>query len=453
MATHALEERPADKMYQLDDLQKLVALCKRRGFIFPDSEIYGGFANFWDYGPLGVLLKNNVKQAWVRTNVQLRDDMDLLDASIIMSPRVWKASGHVDTFSDPLVDCLGECKQRFRGDQLEGDRCPNCNGTLSEPRQFNLMFRTQVGPVAGDANVAYLRPETAQGIFVNFKNVATTMRRKLPFGVAQIGKAFRNEITPGNFIFRTREFEQMEIEFFVEPGTDEEWHDRWIDERERWYLDLGMRKENIRRFEVPREELAHYSKRTVDLQYRFPFGQGWEELEGIANRGDFDLAQHEKFSGEQLRVFDEESRQHILPYVVEPSAGADRATLSFLIDAYEEQVLDAAKNDARTVLHLHPALAPYKAAIFPLSKKPELLALSRKIYEGLRKRWLVTHDVASGIGKAYRRQDEIGTPYCVTVDFQSLEDQAVTIRDRDSMQQVRVAIADLKAWFEDKLPF
>jgi glycyl-tRNA synthetase len=457
MATHALQELPAQGAQQLDDLQKVVALCKRRGFIFPSSEIYGGFANFWDYGPLGVLLKNNVKQAWVRTNVQLRDDMDLVDASIIMAPRVWKASGHVDTFSDPLVDCLGECKRRFRADQLDGERCPTCNGRLSEPRPFNLMFKTQVGPVEEEGNIAYLRPETAQGIFVNFRNVATTMRRKLPFGVAQVGKAFRNEITPGNFIFRTREFEQMEIEFFVEPGTDEEWHDRWIEERERWYLDLGMRQENIRRFEVPREELAHYSKRTVDLQYRFPFGQGWEELEGIANRGDFDLAQHERFSGEQLRVFDEETRQHILPYVVEPSAGADRATLAFLIDAYEEQVLDAAKKDVRTVLHLHPALAPYKVAVFPLSKKPELLALSRKIYEELRKRWMVTHDVASGIGKAYRRQDEIGTPYCVTVDFESLEDQAVTIRERDSMKQwkdkERVPIVELKRWFEERLAF
>ena len=336
---------------------------------------------------------------------------------------------------------------------MEGTVCPNCGGPLSEPRSFNLMFKTYVGPVEDESGIAYLRPETAQGQFVNFKNVATAMRRKLPFGIAQVGKSFRNEITPGNFIFRTREFEQMEIEFFVEPGTDEEWFERWVDARESWFLDLGIRPENLRRYETPREDLAHYSKRTVDLQYHFPFGKGWEELEGIANRGDFDLGQHEQFSGEQLTIFREGTRDHIRPYVVEPALGLNRAALVFLIDAYEEQVLDAAKNDVRTVLHLHPALAPYKVAVFPLSKKPELLSVSREIYADLRTRWVVTHDAASGIGKAYRRQDEIGTPFCITVDFQTLEDRAVTIRERDSMEQTRVAIADLRGWFDDKLSF
>jgi glycyl-tRNA synthetase len=444
---------------RLEDLQKLVALCKRRGFVFPSAEIYGGFANTYDYGPLGVLLKNNVRDAWIRAHVQRRDDVELIDAALITSPRVWQASGHVDKFADLLVQCLGECKSRYRADQLDGPTCPRCDGPLSEPRLFNTMFRTHVGPVEDEESVAYLPPETAQGMFVNFANVATTMRRKLPFGIAQVRKSFRNEITPGNFVFRTLEFEQMEIEYFVEAGTDEEWFDNWVDERERWYLSLGLKPENVRRFEVGADELAHYSKRTIDLQYNYPFGGGWEELEGIANRSkgpdgsSWDLWQHEQMSGERLTVFDDEKRAHIRPGVVEPAAGLTRAALTFMIDAYEEQVLDAAKNDTRTVLHLHPALAPYKAAVFPLSKRPELTAVSRRIYEDLRKRWMVTHDVASGIGKAYRRQDEIGTPYCITVDFQTLEDQQVTIRDRDSMQQVRLPIPDLRAWFEEKLDF
>jgi glycyl-tRNA synthetase len=436
---------------RLDDLQKLVALCKRRGFVFPSAEIYGGFSNTFDYGPLGVLLKNNLRDAWIRAHVQLRDDVDLLDAAIISSPEVWRASGHVDHFVDQLVQCLGECKRRYRADELTTPTCPECGGALSEPRPFNGMFKTHVGPIEDDSSVAYLRPETAQGQFVNFKNVATAMRRKLPFGIAQIGKSFRNEITPGNFVFRTREFEQMELEYFVMPGTDETWFDYWVDARERWFLDLGLQPAHLRRYEVPAEERAHYSRRTVDLQYHYPFGKGWEELEGIANRGDYDLAQHERFSGESLTVFDDERREHVRPYVVEPALGLTRALLVFLIDAYEDQVLDADKNDTRTVLHLHPALAPYKAAVFPLSRKPELLAVSQRIYQDLRQRWMVTHDVASGIGKAYRRQDEIGTPYCITVDFLTLEDQQVTIRDRDSMEQVRLPIADLRGWFEDKL--
>ncbi|MBI2756233.1 MAG: glycine--tRNA ligase [Chloroflexi bacterium] len=438
----------------MDDLQKIVALCKRRGFVFPSAEIYGGFSNTYDWGPLGVLLKNNVRDAWIRAHVQRRDDVDLLDAAIITSPSVWKASGHVDNFVDPLVECLGECRQRFRADHLENlEKCPTCGGKLSEPRNFNGMFQTQVGPVEDAGSVAYLRPETAQGQFVNFLNVATSMRRKLPFGIAQVGRSFRNEITPGNFVFRTREFEQMEIEFFVQPGTDDEWFEHWVDAREGWYLSLGLRTHNLRRFEVPDDERAFYSKRTIDLQYHFPFGKGWEELEGIANRTGYDLGQHEQASGERLRLFDDETKEHVLPYVVEPAAGLSRAALVFMVDAYEEQLLDAAKKDVRTVLHLHPALAPYKAAIFPLSKKPELLEVSRKIYADLRTEWMVVHDVASGIGKAYRRQDEIGTPYCITVDFQTLEDQAVTVRDRDTMQQVRMAIADLRSYFAGVLQF
>jgi glycyl-tRNA synthetase len=452
----AVAETPGAR---LDDLQKLVALCKRRGFVFPSAEIYGGFANTYDYGPLGVLLKNNVRDAWIRAHVQRRDDVDLIDAALITSPRVWKASGHVDKFADLLVQCEGECKNRYRADHVEGTKCPNCGGPLGTPRLFNTMFRTHVGPVDDEENVAYLPPETAQGMFVNFALVATTMRRKLPFGIAQVRKSFRNEITPGNFVFRTLEFEQMEIEYFVEPGTDEQWFDQWVDEREKWYLSLALNPAHLRRYEVPAEELAHYSKRTIDLQYHYPFGGGWEELEGIANRSkgpddsSWDLWQHEQTSGERLTVFDEQKKAHIRPGVVEPAAGLTRAALTFLIDSYEEQVLDAARNDTRTVLHLHPALAPYKAAVFPLSKKPELVAISRQIHADLRKRWMVTHDIASGIGKAYRRQDEIGTPYCITVDFDSLEDHQVTIRDRDTMQQERVAITELRAWFEEKLDF
>jgi glycyl-tRNA synthetase len=442
----------------LDDLQKLVALCKRRGFIFASAEIYGGFANTYDYGPLGTLLKNNVRDAWVRANVQLRDDMELIDAALITSPRVWIASGHVEQFNDPLVQCLGECKNRYRADEIDTTKCPNCGGKLSEPRMFNTMFKTQVGPVADEENIAYLPPETAQGIFVNFANVATTMRRRLPFGIAQVRKSFRNEITPGNFVFRTLEFEQMEIEYFFEPGTDERWFDYWVDERERWYRSLGLRAGNMRRFEHAADKLSHYSKRTVDIEYRFPFGEGWGELEGIANRSkgpdgsSGDLYQHELCSGERLALYDEDKKAHIRPGVVEPAAGLTRAALTFLIDSYQEEQLD--NNDVRTVLHLHPALAPYKVCVLPLYRnKPDLVHEARAIYEEIRKRWMVTYDSGSNIGKLYRRQDEIGTPYCVTVDFQSLDDKRVTIRDRDSMQQERVPIAELRAWFEDKFNF
>jgi glycyl-tRNA synthetase len=456
MATVASER----SMGQLDDLSKLVALCKRRGFIFASADIYGGFANTYDYGPLGTLLKNNVRDAWVRTNVQLRDDMELIDAALITSPKVWVASGHVAQFHDPLVQCLGECKGRYRADQIDGAVCPNCGGELSVPRMFNTMFRTQVGPVEDEDNVAYLPPETAQGMFVNFVNIATTMRRKLPFGIAQVRKSFRNEITPGNFVFRTLEFEQMEIEYFVEPGTDEQWFEHWVDARERWYIELGMKPENLRRFEHPRQDLAHYSKRTVDIEYRFPFGDGWGELEGIANRSkgpdgsSWDLWQHEQSSGQRLALYDEEKKQHVRPGVVEPAAGLTRAALTFLIDAYEEQVLDPAKNDVRTVLHLHPAMAPYKVCVLPLYRnKPDLMRVARQIYDGLRRHWMVTFDSGSNIGKLYRRQDEIGTPYCITVDFQSLDDRQVTIRDRDSMEQVRVPIAEVRAWLTDRFEF
>jgi glycyl-tRNA synthetase len=445
----------------LDDLQKLVALCKRRGFIFASAEIYGGFANTYDYGPLGALLKNNVRDAWIKENVQRRDDMELLDAALITSPKVWVASGHVKEFNDPLVQCLGECKSRFRADQIDATKCPNCGGKLSEPRMFNTMFKTQVGPVPDEDNMAYLPPETAQGMFVNFVNVATTMRRRLPFGIAQVRKSFRNEITPGNFVFRTLEFEQMEIEYFVEPGTDEEWFDHWVDARERWYVELGLRPENLRRFEHPADKLSHYSKRTVDIEYRFPFGEGWGELEGIANRskgpGDtsWDLWQHEQSSGQRLTLFDEEKKQHIRPGVVEPAAGLTRAALTFLIDAYEEETLDADKKDVRTVLHLHPALAPYKVCVLPLYRnKPDLVKAARAIYEDLRRRWMITYDSGSNVGKLYRRQDEIGTPFCITVDFQTLEDHMVTVRDRDSMDQSRfgrVPIADLRGWLEAHL--
>lgn len=423
------------------DMDKIVSLCKRRGFIFPSSEIYGGFSSTWDYGPLGSLLKANVKSSWIRTVVQARDDMVLIDSAILMHPMAWRASGHIESFTDPLVDCKN-CKMRFRADQIEGDRCPNCGGELTEARQFNMMFKTFVGPVEEDAAVAYLRPETAQGIFVNFKNVQTTTRRKLPFGIAQVGKSFRNEITPGNFTFRTREFEQMEIEYFVTPGTDDEWHRRWVEDRVAWYRALGLQEENMKLREHDKEELAHYAKATVDIEYRFPFG--WSELEGIANRTDFDLRQHQQFSGEDLAYFDDQTQQRYIPYVIEPSAGADRATLAFLVDAYDEE---PDKDETRVVLRFHKDLAPIKVAFLPLSKKPELAELTKKAQALVRPLVMTMYDDTQSIGRRYRRQDEIGTPYCVTIDFQSLEDQAATIRDRDSMEQVRIPIQELPAWF------
>jgi len=459
------------------DMETIVSLCKRRGFIFQSSEIYGGTGSCWDYGPLGVELKNNVKRAWWRDNVQLRSDMVGLDASILMHPTVWKASGHLDHFTDPMVDCKG-CQRRFRADKLEemewvhycpatkgnkfmvpgGEPCRHCSskrslcpacgkGDLTEPRQFNLMFKTFMGPVEDDASVTYLRPETAQGIFVNFENVLQSMRLKLPFGIAQIGKAFRNEITPGNFTFRTREFEQMEIEYFVMPGTDEEWHRKWIDERFAWYQKYGMRRENIRLREHEKDELAHYAKGTSDIEYQF--SMGWSELEGIANRTDYDLKQHAKASGRTLEYFDEETKQKVVPYVIEPSAGADRSTLAFLVDAYHQEEV---KGEKRVVLRFHPELAPIKIAVLPLLKKNgRIVETAKRICADLKKHWTAVYDDTAAIGRLYRRQDEVGTPFCVTVDVQtvgdekSAADERVTIRDRDSMNQIRVPIASLEA--------
>jgi glycyl-tRNA synthetase len=437
-----------------ESLETIVNLAKRRGLVFPSSEIYQGFRSTWDYGPLGVELKNNVKRAWWRAVVQRREDVVGLDAAILMNPRVWEASGHVEVFHDPLVECLS-CHQRFRADQLPASgACPNCgNKQFTDPRNFNLMFKTFVGPVEDTSAAVWMRPETAQGIFVNFANVQTTMRKKLPFGIAQVGKAFRNEITPGNFTFRTREFEQMEIEYFVTPGADEEWHQRWIDDRWQWYLDLGMTKENLRLREHDAHELSHYSKRTVDIEYRFPWGEGWGELEGIANRGDFDLSQHQKFSGEELTYFDQERNEKYVPYVIEPSAGADRATLAFLMDAYTEEIARTASGgeEKRTVLKLHPDLAPYKAAVLPLSRNEKLVPTSRALADELRKHWMIDYDDAGSIGRRYRRQDEVGTPFCVTVDFDTIEDRAVTVRDRDEMKQDRIPIDNVVGYLRDRL--
>ncbi|HVL32392.1 MAG TPA: glycine--tRNA ligase [Actinomycetota bacterium] len=436
------------------DLDVIVNLCKRRGFIFPSSEIYGGLRSTWDYGPLGVELKNNVKRAWWRAVVQMREDVVGLDAAILMAPKTWEASGHVEVFNDPLVECLG-CHQRFRADHLpESGACPNCGQKkFTDARNFNLMFKTFMGPVEDSTATVWLRPETAQGIFVNFLNVQTTTRKKLPFGIAQIGKAFRNEITPGNFTFRTREFEQMEIEYFVKPGTDEEWHQRWIDARTAWYFDLGMTKDNLRVREHESDELSHYAKRTVDIEYRFPWSDGWGELEGIANRGDFDLGQHQKFSSQDLTYFDQETNERFLPYVIEPSAGADRATLAFLMDAYQEEEAPSAsgKVEKRTVLKLHRALAPYKVAVLPLSRNEKLVPTAREVAQTLRANWMIDYDDAGSIGRRYRRQDEVGTPFCVTVDFDTLDDQAVTVRDRDTMTQDRVPVADLVGYLADRL--
>ena len=430
------------------DLETLVSLCKRRGFIFPSAEIYGGFANAWDYGPLGAELKRNVRNAWWRAVVQEREDVVGIEAALITNPQVWVASGHVGHFTDPLVECK-QCTSRFRADHVEGRVCPECGGELSEPRMFNLMFKTFVGPVEDEASVAYLPPETAQGMFVNFDNVLTTTRRKLPFGMAQIRKSFRNEITPGNFIFRTREFEQMEIEFFVKPGDDLKWYDYWRNERLRWYTDLGVAPERLRFYEYPKEELAHYSAGTTDIQYLFPMG--WSELEGIADRTDYDLKRHMEASGKSLTYFDEESSEHVVPFVVEPAAGLDRCALVFLLDAYHEEKDD--KGETRVVLRLHPRLAPVKVAVLPLSRNEKLVPTAHTVWEMLRPDWQTQFDDAQSIGRRYRRQDEIGTPLCVTVDFETVEsDQAVTIRDRDTMQQVRVPIAGLVEALRERLP-
>ncbi len=445
-------------------VDKIVAFCKRRGFVYQSSEIYGGIRSSYDYGPLGVELKRNIKEEWWRRMVHVREDMVGLDSAIIMHPKVWEASGHTATFNDMLVESRTS-KRRYRADHLIEDatgidaeglspeeltriiqedervKDPVDGGRDFAPvRPFNLMFETYMGPVKSPENVAYLRPETAQGIFVNFKNVFQTSRVKVPFGIAQQGKSFRNEITPGNFIFRTREFEQMEMEFFVKPGTDEEWHEYWIEERWNWYTSLGLNPDNLRRYEHPKEKLSHYSKRTVDIEYNYSFA-GWLELEGIANRTDYDLKQHAKYSGENLEYFDQATSERYVPYVIEPAVGPDRIMLAFLMDAYTEEEVNG---EQRTVLKLHPRLAPTKAAVFPLSRKEPVSTIARELYDDLKGDYRIFYDDSGSIGRRYRRQDEAGTPFCVTVDFDSIEDKQVTIRDRDTLQQERVPIGAVR---------
>ena len=436
-------------MAKADLMDRVVNLCKRRGLVFPSSEIYGGFRSTWDYGPLGVLLKRNVKDAWWRSMVQLRDDIVGLDAAILMAPKVWEASGHLETFTDPLVDCRN-CQERFRADQLPASgACPNCGAkdSFTEARQFHLMFKTNVGPVEDDASVAYLRPETAQGIFVNFSNVQTVTRKKPPFGIAQIGKSFRNEITPGNFIFRTREFEQMEMEFFVPPEDGPKWFEYWCQERFRWYVEHGIPEDKLRLRPHDPDELSHYSAGTADVEYLYPWD--WGELEGIANRTDYDLNQHAKFSGEDLSYYDQEADRRYVPHVIEPAAGADRCTLAYLLAAYDEEEV---RGEKRTVLHLDPRLAPVKVAVLPLSRNTDLSPKARDLAAALRKRWPVEFDDSQAIGRRYRRQDEIGTPYCVTIDFDTLTDDAVTVRNRDTMTQERIALDAVERYLVDRLP-
>jgi glycyl-tRNA synthetase len=455
-----------------DRLDAIVNLSKRRGFVYPSSEIYGGLRAAWDYGPLGVEMKNNVKRQWWRSMVQERDDIVGIDSSVILAREVWEASGHVTNFVDPLTECQA-CHKRFRADHLieayeekhghvpadglSDIACPNCGtrGAFTEPRMFNGLLRTYLGATEDESGLAYLRPETAQGIFVNYRNVLQTSRRKVPFGIGQVGKSFRNEITPGNFIFRTREFEQMEMEFFVRPGTDEEWHEYWIEQRLAWYTGLGISKDNLRLYEHPADKRSHYSKRTVDIEYRFDFvGSEWGELEGIANRTDYDLTVHQEASKQDMTYLDQETNERFIPYVIEPAAGVDRGMLVFLLDAYAEDEAPDAKGklEKRTVLRLDPRLAPVKVAVLPLSRNPDLSPKARDIAAALRKRWNTDFDDASAIGRRYRRQDEIGTPFCVTVDFESLQDQAVTVRERDSMAQVRIGIDALQDYLTERLP-
>jgi glycyl-tRNA synthetase len=429
-------------------LDTISNLAKQRGFVFQASEIYGGLRSSYDYGPLGVELLNNVKEEWWRSMVQQRSDIVGIDSAILQARRVWQASGHEEVFTDPLVEC-SNCNNRFRQDKLDDpDKCPSCGktGTFTQPRNFNLMFRTHMGPIDSEDNLVYLRPETAQGIFTNFENVRRTNRLKLPFGIAQVGKSFRNEITPGQFVFRTREFEQMEMEYFCRPEESPEWYQYWQDQRFQWYLDLGMNPEHLRIRPHEADELSHYSSGTVDIEYLFPWG--WDELEGIANRADFDLKQHTEYSGEDLQYFEQESNERFFPHVVEPAAGATRTTFAFLIDAYHEEEVAGEK---RTVLKLHHRLAPYKVAVLPLSKKPELIEPAEKIIAGLRNHWMAELDITQSIGRRYRRQDEIGTPYCVTVDFDSLEDGAVTVRDRDTMAQDRISMDAVEDYLMAKL--
>ncbi|HET9654914.1 MAG TPA: glycine--tRNA ligase [Kineosporiaceae bacterium] len=451
-------------------LEAVVNLCKRRGFVYPCGEIYGGTRSAWDYGPLGVELKDNVKRQWWRAMITSREDVVGLDSSVILPRQVWAASGHVEAFVDPLVECQS-CHRRFRADHLEEEfaerkgrpatslqevPCPNCGtkGTWTEPKMFNGLLKTYLGPVEDENGLHYLRPETAQGIFVNYKNVEQSARKKPPFGIGQIGKSFRNEITPGNFIFRTREFEQMEMEYFVKPGSDEEWHQYWIDTRKQWYVGLGIAEDNLRLYEHPKEKLSHYSKRTVDIEYRFGFsGSEWGELEGIANRTDFDLTTHSQHSGVDLSYFDQSTGERWTPYVIEPAAGVGRPMMAFLLEAYDEDEAPNTKGgvDRRTVLRLDPRLAPVKVAVLPLSRNEDLSPKARDLAAELRKNWNVEFDDAQAIGRRYRRQDEIGTPFCVTVDFDTLNDQSVTIRERDSMRQERVALDQVTSWLAPHL--
>jgi glycyl-tRNA synthetase len=435
-------------------IDTIVNLCKRRGVVFPSSEIYGGLRSAWDWGPLGIELKRNVKNEWWKVMVHERDDVVGLESSILMSPKVWEASGHVATFTDPLVECTN-CHRRFRADHISLERpCPNCgNGPAwTEPRQFNLMFKTFMGPVEDSAHIVYLRPETAQGMFVDFMTVQTASRKRIPFGIAQQGKSFRNEITPGNFVFRTREFEQMEMEFFVKPGTDDQWHEYWLEERMRWYTDLGMRAENLRLREHDKDELSHYAKRTLDIEYNFP-GMGWSELEGIANRTDFDLKAHAAHSGQDLSYFDSDTEERYVPYVIEPAVGVERPTFAFLIDSFVEEEAPTAsgKLEKRVVLKLDARLAPSKVAVLPLSKHADLTPVAEKLAAGVRKRFVTDFDVTGSIGKRYRRQDEVGTPYCVTVDFDTLSDNQVTVRDRDTMEQERIPMDGLVDYLAKRL--
>lgn len=438
-------------------MDKIVSLCKRKGFIFQSSEIYGGINSCYDYGPLGVELKRNIKEAWWQAMVIAREDIEGLDAAILMHPRVWEASGHVEGFTDPMVDCR-ECKARFRADQIKDAMCGNpalkgrkaikchAEGWFTEARQFNLMFRTFMGPVEDQASIVYMRPETAQGIYVNVYNVMQASRQKIPFGIAQIGKAFRNEITPGNFVFRTREFEQMEMQFFVKPGTDAEWFEYWKEQRMQWYAQIGIRPAKLKLHQHSEEELAHYAAAAFDIEYEFPFG--WQELEGIHNRTDFDLKRHMEYSGKDLRYYDQKEDSKYIPYIIETSAGCDRTLLTCLVDAYEEQELE---KDSRTVLHLAPKIAPIKAGIFPLVKRDGMPEVARKLHDALRPKMNIFYDESGAIGRRYRRMDEVGTPFGVTIDSQTLEDQTVTVRDRDSMEQERVAISQVEAYLKEKM--
>jgi len=454
-----------------DKIDAVVSLCKRRGFVYPSSEIYGGQRAAWDYGPFGVEMKENVKRQWWQTIVRERDDVVGVDTSVILAPQVWESSGHLDAFVDPLTECLA-CHKRFRADELEEAfeakhgrapeslaelNCPSCGnkGQFTHPRMFNGLLKTHLGPVEDESGVSYLRPETAQGVFISYAHVQQTSRRKPPFGIANIGKSFRNEITPGNFIFRTREFEQMEMEFFVPPGTDEEWHQKWIDDRLRWYVDLGIDPDNLRLYEHPLEKLSHYAKRTVDIEYRFNFGgKEFSELEGIANRTDYDLTTHAKHSGQDLSYFDQDTNERWVPFVIEPAAGVNRAMLAFLLDAYNEDEAPNAKGvmEKRTVLRLDARLAPVKVAVLPLSRNSDLSPRARELAATLRRRWNVDFDDAGAIGRRYRRQDEIGTPYAVTVDFDTLTDAAVTVRERDSMAQERIGLDRVEAYLAERLP-